>query len=76
MTITDAKDNPDLATQFAVPGYGATTIVAGDGSRQPSQNELDGARFQSWHVAEIASRLECGAIPRPIDLQMVLPRRA
>ncbi|WP_262299775.1 hypothetical protein [Microvirga sesbaniae] len=75
MTVTDAKDNPDLATQFAVPGYGAT-IVAGDGSRQPSQNELDGARFQSWHVAEIASRLRCGAIPRPMDLQMVLPRRA
>ena len=37
--------------------YGATTIAAGDGSRQPSENELEGARFQGRHVAEIASRL-------------------
>ena len=37
--------------------YGATTIAGGDGSRQPSQNELDGARFQGRHVAEIANKL-------------------
>ena len=37
--------------------YGATTIAGGDGSRQPSQNELDGARFQGKHVATIAARL-------------------
>ncbi|WP_116092568.1 NAD(P)H:quinone oxidoreductase [Sphingomonas crusticola] len=37
--------------------YGATTIAAGDGSRQPSQIELDGARFQGRHVAEIANKL-------------------
>ncbi|WHZ11771.1 MAG: NAD(P)H dehydrogenase (quinone), Type IV [Burkholderiaceae bacterium] len=37
--------------------YGASTITAGDGSRQPSANELDGARFQGRHVAEIAQRL-------------------
>ena len=37
--------------------YGATTIAAGDGSRQPSENELDGARFQGRHVADIANRL-------------------
>ena len=37
--------------------YGATTIAAGDGSRQPSQVELDGARFQGRHVAEITNRL-------------------
>jgi NAD(P)H dehydrogenase (quinone) len=37
--------------------YGATTIAAGDGSRQPSANELDGARFLGKHVAEIASKL-------------------
>lgn len=37
--------------------YGASTIAAGDGSRQPSANELDGARFQGRHVAEIAARL-------------------
>ncbi|MBL8659077.1 MAG: NAD(P)H:quinone oxidoreductase [Rhodospirillales bacterium] len=37
--------------------YGATTIAAGDGSRQPSENELDLARFQGRHVAAIASKL-------------------
>jgi NAD(P)H dehydrogenase (quinone) len=36
--------------------YGATTM-AGDGSRVPSANELDIARFQGRHVAEIASKL-------------------
>jgi NAD(P)H dehydrogenase (quinone) len=37
--------------------YGATTIAGGQGQRQPSQKELDGARFQGKHVAEIAGRL-------------------
>jgi NAD(P)H dehydrogenase (quinone) len=37
--------------------YGASTIAAGDGSRQPSANELAGAHFQGRHVAEIAARL-------------------
>ena len=37
--------------------YGASTITAGDGSRQPSENELDIARFQGKHVATIAKRL-------------------
>lgn len=37
--------------------YGATTIAGGDGSRQPSANELDGARFQGRHVAEITAKL-------------------
>jgi NAD(P)H dehydrogenase (quinone) len=37
--------------------YGATTIAASDGSRQPSANELEGARFQGRHVAEIAAKL-------------------
>ena len=37
--------------------YGATTIAAGDGSRQPSENELGMARFQGEHVARIAQRL-------------------
>lgn len=41
--------------------YGATTIAGGDGSRQPSANELDGARFQGRHVTEIAARLTGGA---------------
>lgn len=37
--------------------YGASTIAGQDGSRQPSANELDGARFQGRHVAEIAAKL-------------------
>jgi NAD(P)H dehydrogenase (quinone) len=37
--------------------YGASTIAGGDGSRQPSANELDGARYQGKHVAEIATKL-------------------
>jgi NAD(P)H dehydrogenase (quinone) len=37
--------------------YGATTLAGGDGSRQPSENELAIARFQGEHVARIAQRL-------------------
>ena len=37
--------------------YGVTTIAAGDGSRQVSENELELARFQGRHVAEVASKL-------------------
>lgn len=37
--------------------YGASTIAAGDGSRQPSALEIDGAKFQGRHVAEIAKKL-------------------
>jgi NAD(P)H dehydrogenase (quinone) len=37
--------------------YGATTISAPDGSRQPSENELAGARYQGQRVAEIAAKL-------------------
>ena len=37
--------------------YGITTIAASDGSRRPSRNELDGARFQGRRVAEIAKKL-------------------
>jgi NAD(P)H dehydrogenase (quinone) len=37
--------------------YGASTLAAGDGSRQPSENELAIARFQGRHVAELARRL-------------------
>ncbi|MBN9461685.1 MAG: NAD(P)H:quinone oxidoreductase [Burkholderiales bacterium] len=37
--------------------YGASTIAGGDGTRQPSQTELAGARFQGRHVAQIAARL-------------------
>ena len=38
--------------------YGASTIAGGDGSRQPSENELAGARFQGRHLAEIAAKLK------------------
>ncbi|MDH4010146.1 MAG: NAD(P)H:quinone oxidoreductase [Desulfobacterales bacterium] len=37
--------------------YGASTIAGGDGSRLPSENELEAARFQGKHVAGIASKL-------------------
>ena len=37
--------------------YGASTIAGGDGSRQPSKVELDGARWQGRHVAQIAAKL-------------------
>ena len=37
--------------------YGATTIAGGDGSRQPSENELAGARHQGELVARTAAKL-------------------
>jgi NAD(P)H dehydrogenase (quinone) len=37
--------------------YGASTIAGGDGSRMPSENELEAARFQGKHVAGIAAKL-------------------
>jgi NAD(P)H dehydrogenase (quinone) len=37
--------------------YGATTIAGPDGSRQPSPDELDMARFQGLHVAKITKAL-------------------
>ncbi len=37
--------------------YGATTIAGGDGSRQPSETELDGARHLGKRVAETANKL-------------------
>jgi len=37
--------------------YGATTIAGGQGQRQPSQIELDGARFQGKLIAETANKI-------------------
>jgi NAD(P)H dehydrogenase (quinone) len=37
--------------------YGATTIAGGDGSRQPGQIDLDGARHQGALVARTAAKL-------------------
>lgn len=51
---------PRLLDNSQVSGgtpYGATTIAGGDGSRQPTENELAIARFQGSHVARIAAKL-------------------
>jgi NAD(P)H dehydrogenase (quinone) len=37
--------------------YGATTIAGGAGERLPSVLELEGARFQGRHIAEIGNKL-------------------
>ena len=37
--------------------YGMTTSTNGDGSRMPSEQELEGAAFQGKRVAEIAAKL-------------------
>jgi NAD(P)H dehydrogenase (quinone) len=37
--------------------YGATTIAGGDGSRKPTANELQGARYQGRKIAETAIKL-------------------
>jgi NAD(P)H dehydrogenase (quinone) len=49
-----------LVTMDEITGgtpYGATTLAAADGSRQPSENELAIARFQGAHVAAITRKL-------------------
>jgi len=51
---------PELTTMKEISGgtpYGATTLSDGDGSRQPSENELAIARFQGKHVAEITAKV-------------------
>ncbi|MDR9406998.1 MAG: NAD(P)H:quinone oxidoreductase [Spiribacter sp.] len=51
---------PELTTMKEITGgtpYGATTLSDGDGSRQPSDNELAIARFQGKHVAEITAKV-------------------
>ncbi len=37
--------------------YGASTLTNSDGSRQPSANELDIAKYQGRHVAQLAAKL-------------------
>ncbi|WP_419809968.1 NAD(P)H:quinone oxidoreductase [Sphingomonas sp.] len=37
--------------------YGATTMAAGDGSRQPHPEELEGARYQGRRIAALAAKL-------------------
>ncbi|MCX7425609.1 MAG: NAD(P)H:quinone oxidoreductase [Planctomycetia bacterium] len=51
---------PALVNMKEITGgtpYGASTLADGDGSRQPSENELTIARFQGEHVAKIAKKL-------------------
>lgn len=54
---------PGLQNMTEVSGgtpYGATTLSGPDNSRRPSENELELARFQGRHVAEITARLTGG----------------
>ena len=37
--------------------YGATTLADSDGSRQPGEEELEGARYQGRRIAETAMKL-------------------
>src|SRR6202008_2845273 len=51
---------PELTNMKEITGGSpprASTIAGGDGSRQPTENELAIARFQGAHVARIATRL-------------------
>ena len=51
---------PGLTNMNEITGgtpYGATTLANADGSRQPNANELDGARYQGKHVAQITAKL-------------------
>jgi NAD(P)H dehydrogenase (quinone) len=51
---------PGLSEMGEISGgtpYGATTLAGADGSRTPSRNELEIARFQGAHVAQIATKL-------------------
>jgi NAD(P)H dehydrogenase (quinone) len=41
--------------------YGMTTLSDSDGSRQPSEQELQGARFQGRRLAEITMKLKAEA---------------
>ncbi len=52
-----AAEQMTLAEITGGSPYGASTISAGDGSRQPSENELKLARFQGKHVAGITMKL-------------------
>lgn len=51
------KEQTTLAEISGGSPYGATTIAGGDGSRQPSDNELSMAYSQGRHVAEVATKL-------------------
>ncbi len=51
---------PELVNMQEISGgspYGATTLASSDGSRMPSESELNIARFQGRHVAQITQKL-------------------
>lgn len=52
-----AADLADISELRGGSPYGAATIAGPDGSRQPSQKELNLASFQGHHVARIATQL-------------------
>ncbi|MGE5490783.1 MAG: NAD(P)H:quinone oxidoreductase [Actinomycetota bacterium] len=47
----------DMSALSGGTPYGASTITGGDGSRQPSPNELQIARYQGRHAAGVAKKL-------------------
>jgi NAD(P)H dehydrogenase (quinone) len=49
--------NAQMAEISGGTPYGISTISGADGSRMPSANELEGARFQGRHVTQIATKL-------------------
>lgn len=53
-----AQELFDVSDVHGGTPYGATTIAGGDGSRQPSQEELAIARYQGEHVAGLAVKLK------------------
>ena len=59
--VVDIKRVPELVPDELAKASGykldqAAPIAKGDGSRMPSQIDLDGARFQGKHIAEIAKK--------------------
>ncbi len=52
-----AKELFDISHVRGGTPYGATTIAGGDGSRQPSDDELNIARYQGEYVAGLAVKL-------------------
>ena len=52
--------NAQMAEISGGTPYGASTLAGQDGSRQPNANELEGARFQGRHVAELAAQMKRG----------------
>ena len=57
MQLSDTYADTLTTTGGGGTPYGASTLAGGDGSRQVSANELDGARFLGRHVAQIAAKL-------------------